>query len=96
MFGSELRKAWNVFVIPSSRRIPRSAGLPSDMNGSLHKVREAARGSRPMQGGLVLAARGASRKVSNAGLDGDVIYSIAGHSGRAVDWQAKRRPDTFA
>ena len=67
----------------------RSAGLPSDMNGSLHKGSGGRTWFAPMQGGLYWLREGQVGKVSNAGLDGDVIYSIAGH--RDELWIGRQR-----
>jgi ligand-binding sensor domain-containing protein/signal transduction histidine kinase len=56
----------------------RNAGLPSDTNGPLYVDSGGRTWFAPMQGGLFWLREGQVGKLSDAGLDGDVIYSIAG------------------
>jgi ligand-binding sensor domain-containing protein/signal transduction histidine kinase len=67
----------------------RSAGLPSDTNGPLHADSGGRTWFAPMQGGLYWLREGQVGKVDNAGLDGDVIYSIAGRKDEL--WVGRQR-----
>jgi ligand-binding sensor domain-containing protein/signal transduction histidine kinase len=57
-----------------------SAGLPSDSNGPIYADGDGRMWFAPLHGGLYWSKKGKAGQVTSAGLDKDVVYSIAGSS----------------
>ena len=57
-----------------------SAGLPSDENGPIYADDDGRTWFAPLHGGLYWLKKGQVGQVTSAGLDKDVVYSIAGSS----------------
>src|SRR5262245_38387537 len=67
----------------------RSHGLPSDQVGPVYVDKEKRTWAGPIRGGLYWLRDNASGKISVAGLDSDVVYSITGHDNEL--WIGRRR-----
>jgi ligand-binding sensor domain-containing protein/signal transduction histidine kinase len=64
-------------------------GLPSEKNGPVYLDSENRMWFAPITGGLYWLSNGQSRRVADAGLGKDVVYSIAGGSGEL--WVGRQR-----
>jgi len=67
----------------------RSHGLPSDQVGPVYIDKERRTWAGPIRGGLYWLSDNASGKITVAGLDSDVVYSITGHDNEL--WIGRRR-----
>jgi signal transduction histidine kinase/ligand-binding sensor domain-containing protein len=56
----------------------KGEGLPSDHNGPVYTDREGRTWFAPLEGGLYWLNHGKKERISEAGLDSDVVYSITG------------------
>ena len=64
-------------------------GLPSDHNGPVYSDAAGRTWFAPLEGGLSFLSGGHPTRVTQAGLPGDVVYSIAGRSGDL--WLGRQR-----
>lgn len=64
-------------------------GLPSEKNGPVYVDSEGRAWFAPIAGGLHFLSNGQSKRVTEAGLDRDVIYSLAGGGGEL--WIGRQR-----
>jgi signal transduction histidine kinase/ligand-binding sensor domain-containing protein len=66
-----------------------SEGMPSDNNGSVYVDSDGRTWFAPLQGGLYRMSKGKVERVTEAGLAGDVIYSITGRNNEL--WIGRQR-----